>query len=221
MIDPFPPEEFDAWAASYDRSIHSNSGFPFEGYSDVLQKIVNMAEVQPGSSVLDLGIGTGNLALLFANQGCEVWGLDFSAKMLELAQAKLPTATLGQVDIRTEWPLAFQRRFNCIVSAYTFHHFPPEEKVRLVQHLLTDHLAPGGRLVIGDIAFRNAAEEDAMRRKLGPEWEPEYYWLADEAILSFDQAGILARFTKISACAGIFHFFQVCNSRMLPSISVT
>ena len=206
MSDLFPAEDFNAWAASYDRSIRSNSGFPFEGYPFVLQGIVDMAEVQPGASVLDLGIGTGNLAVLFANRECEVWGLDFSAKMLELAQIKLPAAALGQVDIRAEWPQDFQRRFDCIVSAYTFHHFQLEEKVRLVQRLLKDHLTPGGRLVIGDIAFRNAAEEDAMRRKLGKEWEQEYYWLADETTLSFEKAGILTRFTKIYACAGIFQF---------------
>jgi putative AdoMet-dependent methyltransferase len=215
MTDPFPPIGFDAWAASYDRSIHSNSGFPFEGYTDVLQGIVDIAEVKPGASVLDLGIGTGNLALLFARLGSEVWGLDFSAKMLELAQIKLPGAKLGQVDIRTGWPHAFQRRFDCIVSAYTFHHFPQDEKVRLVQRLLKDHLTPDGRLVIGDIAFWNAAEENMMRFTLGSEWEQEYYWFADETILAFEKAGVQALFSKISVCAGVFQFIYRFRDQQL------
>jgi putative AdoMet-dependent methyltransferase len=206
MIDLVPPSAFDDWAASYDRSVNANSGFPFDGYSQVLQTIVDLAAVQPGATVLDLGIGTGNLALPFAKQGCALWGLDFSSEMLALAQAKLPGTTLAQVDLRAKWPPAFQRRFDCIVSAYTFHHFLLKEKIDLAQRLLNEHLSPGGRLIIGDIAFRDAAEEDTLRRTLGPEWEQEYYWLADESLAAFTAIGVSAHFIKISSCTGIFQF---------------
>ncbi len=207
MNDRFQPQEFDDWAAVYDQSAGEDTGFPFDGYSRVLQTIVDLAAAQPGQAVLDLGIGTGNLALPFAQRGCSIWGLDFSAAMLALAQKKLPAATLGQVDVRAGWPPAFQRRFDCIVSGYTFHHFWLEEKVQFVQRLLADHLTPGGRLVIGDLAFQNAADEDALRRALGSQWEQEYYWLADEALAALAAAGVPARFIKISSCAGVF-FFQ-------------
>lgn len=205
MDNLFPPEEFDAWAASYDLDIDAySSDFPFDGYSRVLKTIVDLATPKPGNAVLDLGIGTGNLALPFAELGCDIWGLDFSAEMLARAQGKLPDAILGQVDLRAEWPPAFQRRFDCIVSAYTFHHFVLEEKVRLVQRLLNEYLSPGGRLVIGDLAFHDAADEDALRRALGAEWEQEYYWLADETLAALTTAGIPSRFIKVSSCAGVF-----------------
>lgn len=207
MNDRFQPQEFDDWAASYDQSAGQDTGFPFDGYSRVLQTIVDLVAAQPGQAVLDLGIGTGNLALPLAQRGCSIWGLDFSAAMLALAQEKLPGATLGQVDLRRAWPPAFQRRFDCIVSGYTFHHFLLEEKVQLVQRLLRNSLAPGGRLAIGDIAFPDAAAEDALRRALGPEWDQEYYWLADESLAALTAAGISARFTQVSSCAGVF-FFQ-------------
>lgn len=204
MTLQFHPEEFDDWAAGYDESASTDRGFPFDGYSQVLQTIVDLAAAQPGHSVLDLGIGTGNLALPFAARGCAVWGLDFSANMLALARRKLPHAVLGQVDLRAAWPPAFQRRFDRIVSGYTFHHFPLAEKAALVQRLLDDHLSPGGRIVIGDIAFLDAAGEDALRRRLGAAWEQEYYWLADETLAALSAAGISARFIKMSSCAGIF-----------------
>jgi len=203
MDNRFQPAEFDDWAARYDEST-ADSGFPFDGYARLLHTILDLAEPQPGQAVLDLGIGTGNLALPFARRGCAIWGLDFSANMLAIASQKLPQATLAQVDLRQPWPPAFQRRFDCIVSGYTFHHFLLEEKVPLVQRLLDEHLAPGGRLLIGDIAFRDAAAEDVLRRALGPEWEQEYYWLADEALAAFTAAGIPAAFIEISSCAGIF-----------------
>jgi putative AdoMet-dependent methyltransferase len=70
--------------------------------------------------------------------------------------------------------------------------------------LLADHLLPGGRLVIGDITFPDAAAQDAARRRLGDEWDEEHYWLADDALRALAAAGLHAAFTPISYCAGVF-----------------
>jgi putative AdoMet-dependent methyltransferase len=71
MTDPFPHEDFDDWAESYDTSV-SNDRFPFTGYQDVMTQMVTLAQVRPGMSVLDLGTGTGNLAAGFARLGCNL-----------------------------------------------------------------------------------------------------------------------------------------------------
>lgn len=208
MTDLYPSSEFDEWASSYDRSVAGNTGFPFDSYGEVIKSIVNLCSPQPGASVLDLGIGTGNLALPFSQRGCRIWGLDFSAEMLNLARLKLPDAALAQTDLRAEWPPDFHRRFDYIVSAYTFHHFTTDEKVRQIQRLLQDYLALDGKLVIGDIAFSSVEEQDQLRQTLGSEWDQEYYWLADEAVQALALAGIQAVFCKISYCAGVFEFHQ-------------
>ena len=202
----FPPSHFDDWADSYDKEVSFDSGFPFYGYANVLKTILDLSAAGKGDSVLDLGIGTGNLASLFAKRGCVIWGLDFSGPMLEKARVKLPNAILGQTNIAGYWPATFQRRYDRIISAYTFHHFPMEEKVKLVGRLLNENLIPNGRLIIGDIAFKNAKDEDDLRRPMGDEWEQEYYWLADETILELQAIEITVHFTKISSCAGVFHF---------------
>jgi len=116
--------------------------------------------------------------------------------MIKQAGKKLPTASLAVRDLREELPAHFPQRFNHIVSAYTFHHFPLYEKVQLVQRMIKEHLHPDGVVVIGDIAFCNAAVEDAFRRKAGDEWEQEFYWLADETLAALSKAGFSAVFRR-------------------------
>jgi len=135
-----------------------------------------------------------------------IWGLDFSGPMLEKARVKLPNAILSQTDIAGDWPANFQRRYDSVISVYTFHHFPMEEKVKLIRRLLKENLLPGGRLTIGDIAFNNSEDEDDLRRTMRDEWEQEYYWLADETIVELSANEKTAHYTKISSCAGVFHF---------------
>lgn len=204
MTNLFTPSEFDDWAANYDRETLSDGGFPFEGYSTVLRTIVQLAAPRAGASILDLGIGTGNLALLLEEQGCRIWGLDFSAEMVKLARQKMPSATLAISDLRAPLPAGFPRQYDRIVSAYTFHHFPLAEKVGLIHQLFADHLRAEGSMVIGDIAFTDLAAEDLLRQQLADEWEQEYYWLAGESLAALAAAGLTTTYTQVSSCAGVF-----------------
>jgi len=199
----FPVSEFDEWAAGYDASVAIDQ-FPFYGYPQVLAQAVALAEPRPGLAVLDLGTGTGNLAALFARAGCELWGTDFSEPMLEKARQKLPGARLVLHDLRKPLPEEFDRRFDRIVSAYVFHHFKLEDKLRIVTMLAGRHLAPGGRLVIADISFPDRSGLEEVRLAAGEEWEEEYYWLADETLPRLEAAGLHAGYVQVSSCAGVF-----------------
>jgi putative AdoMet-dependent methyltransferase len=170
----------------------------------VLEKVVELTGVQPGMSILDLGTGTGNLAVRFDALGCEVWGTDFSPAMLEKTRLKLPNAHLFQVDLRGIWPPEMNRRFDHIVSAYVFHHFEFTLKVQLIKNLVHEHLMPDGCLLLADIAFESQAALEVVKHTAGDEWEDEFYWLADETVLALTKANLHAVFYKISSCGGIF-----------------
>lgn len=203
MTDAYPASDFDLWAGTYDQDVLTDE-FPLIGYEQALRTVVALAEAGPSMRVLDLGVGTGNLALLFAALGCELWGTDFSPAMLELARAKLPRARFALHDLRDDaWPDGFDGPFDRIVSAYVFHHFEPDKKIRIVQSLF-QRLTPDGWLVIADIAFPTLTEMEAARHALGDAWEQEEYWLADESRAGLERAGFAVEFVPVSYCAGVF-----------------
>jgi len=202
--DLFPASDFDAWAPTYDQDTASNSGFPFERYSKVLQTVLRNAHPQAGQTVLDLGAGTGNLTALFVAAGCQVWGTDYSSEMLVLARQKLPQITFVKADVRDPWPTELPEKFECIVSGYTFHHFTTAEKVRLISDLAANHLVPGGRIIIADIAFASLADQEAERQLQGDEWNEEYYWVAEIELPALQAAGLQATFEPVSPYAGVF-----------------
>jgi putative AdoMet-dependent methyltransferase len=202
----FPASDFDAWAGHYDQSIQQESVFPFDGYNRVLENIVQWAAVSDGKSVLDLGTGTGNLALLFAEQGCKLVCADFSQPMLVLARGKLPQAIFFLHDLRYPLPIG-KHRFDAIVSAYVFHHFPLKQKIEICQRLVNESLTQDGRLVIGDISFPSFSAKEEFKQTV-PDWEDEFYWFADETLEALRPAGLRVRHQQVSACAGIYDIQQ-------------
>jgi demethylmenaquinone methyltransferase/2-methoxy-6-polyprenyl-1,4-benzoquinol methylase len=51
-------------------------------------RVAKLAAVKPGQRALDLCCGTGDLALMLAQRGAETTGLDFSPRMLEVAETR-------------------------------------------------------------------------------------------------------------------------------------
>ena len=196
---------FDEWADTYDQSVADYSGFPFEGYNDVLDTIVRLTQPSPQCTVLDLGIGTGALAERFVHEGCRVWGLDFSASMLSRAHERVPGAELIKADISGDWPIDIDQTFHRIVSSYLFHEFSLASKVRLIARLSERHLMPGGRIVIGDVSFGSVSERDAGRERWDDRWDDdEFYWAADEASAALAEVGLESTYNQVSCCGGVY-----------------
>lgn len=99
--------------------------------------------------VLELGVGTGRLAIPLAARGVDVWGLDASPAMLERLRGK-PGADRVHT-IRGDMA-AFDldgRRFRLVVVAYNtlFNLTPSGAQARCLGQIAV-HLAPGGMVVI-------------------------------------------------------------------------
>jgi putative AdoMet-dependent methyltransferase len=92
------------------------------------------------------------------------------------------------------------------VSAYVFHHFPVEEKIKQLMRFKMDHLNPEGCILIGDLIF---SSENAMREiadRYPDTWDDEYYWIMERDLPLMQQAGLIVQFQQISFCAGLIWF---------------
>lgn len=194
---------FNLWADGYDKSVglsDENGTYPFAGYRDVLNRIYNGVLSGTEKSVLDIGFGTGTLTAKLYEQGCTIYGQDFSQRMIELAQAKMPMAKLYQGDfsIGLVDELKMQR-YDAIVATYSLHHLSDTEKVVFLNGLLK-LLNDGGVIYIGDVAFQTRKDLDACRKQAGDEWdEDEIYFVYDELKSALPQLD----FEQCSYCAGV------------------
>lgn len=117
------------------------------------ERLVRQAAVQPGHRVLDLGCGTGSLAIRLAEAapGAEVVGIDPDPEVLRRARDK---AARAGVEVRFEegdatWLPYRDGTFDRVVSSLVFHHLGPEAKRRAAAEIVRV-LCPGGELHVAD-----------------------------------------------------------------------
>ncbi len=115
--------------------------------------LVEQARIESGHRVLDLGCGTGTLALLIkqTQQQAEVVGLDGDPKVLEIAKAKV--ARSGP-EITMDYGMAYELpypddSFDRVLSSLLFHHLTRENKVRTLTEVFRV-LRPGAQLHVAD-----------------------------------------------------------------------
>lgn len=175
---------FDLWAGGYDKAVglsDEQNSYPFAGYKKVLASIYRTVLAHGPCPVLDLGFGTAVLTSQLYERGCEVWGMDFSPKMLETAEAKMPGAHLFLGDLTAGLPPELRsRRYALILSTYALHHLTDDQKPGFLRELLP-LLAPGGQILIGDVAFASRRRLEECRAQAGDGWDgDEFYFVYDE-----------------------------------------
>jgi len=108
--------------------------------------LVRFAGLSAGARVLDVGCGTGVVAITAARHGASVTGLDLTPELLAQAKAIAPTAGVRGIDWREgdaeKMPFA-DATFDAVLSQFG-HMFAPRPEVVTKEMLRV--LKPGGRL---------------------------------------------------------------------------
>jgi SAM-dependent methyltransferase len=140
-VDSFDSATYgDRIAAIYD----SSAGLP----TDTDEAVEFLAGLAAAGPVLELGIGTGRIALPLLERGLEVHGIDASERMVERLRAK-PGGERVTVTIGDFAEVAVEGTFHLVFVVFNtfFGLLDQEAQVRCFQSAAAP-LAPGGAFVI-------------------------------------------------------------------------
>jgi ubiquinone/menaquinone biosynthesis C-methylase UbiE len=139
------------WARLYDVGFALMTGGREQRFR---ARIVELAALQPGERVLDVGCGTGGLAIAAAARvgpTGRVHGVDASPEMVARGRHRAARARVSIVlEVAPVEALPFpDRAFDVVLSSLMLHHLP-EDVRRLAFAEIRRVLCPGGRLLAVD-----------------------------------------------------------------------
>src|SRR5215510_4500939 len=146
------------WFASWFDSAHYHQLYAHrdsEEASRLIDRLIERDLLVPGSTVLDLGCGTGRHSRHLASRGVDVTGIDLSAESLRLARASEGS---NLRFLRQDMRLPFRAGpFDHILNLFTsFGYFDdPSDHIAGV-HNIAPALRPGGTLVLDYLNVRRA-----------------------------------------------------------------
>jgi SAM-dependent methyltransferase len=134
-------------------------------------------EIPPQSPALDVGCGSGDLAISLAQRGLKVTGIDFVEAAIVQARAKakaLPPEVANRLDFQVAdalQPSLLKRQFGTVVDSGFLHVLDTDQSDRFIEDLASA-LLPGGRYYLLAFAIdfgipnvpRRVSEEEVRAR---------------------------------------------------------
>lgn len=146
--------------------------FLFRGqWRELRQRTIDLARLQPGEQVLDVGCGTGTLAIevqLLVGKTCHVAGIDPGTQQIARTHSKATRRNLP-IDFQTGVIEHFafpDQTFDVVFSTLMMHHLPVGLKRQGLAEI-SRVLKPGGRLIIADFKRKQERQGRAARFHAG------------------------------------------------------
>jgi 2-polyprenyl-3-methyl-5-hydroxy-6-metoxy-1,4-benzoquinol methylase len=129
----------------YNRMIHECQRRALEPWFDI----------PAGTRVLDVGCGVGRWSALLAGRGAMVTGMDLSPTMI--AEAKRRASTAGTASrcrflVQDLAHLDAGEKFDLVLGVTVLQHILDPAALRAAVQRMTEHLVPGGRMVLLEAA---------------------------------------------------------------------
>jgi 2-polyprenyl-3-methyl-5-hydroxy-6-metoxy-1,4-benzoquinol methylase len=142
--ETFDADAFNAFeAAAWEEGADAYHGFFGPLTARVIEQLLDAANVDRGSRVLDVASGPGYVAAACAVRGADVVGVDVAAKMVSLARRLRPEIDFRQGDAE-RLPFA-DGSFDAVLGNFLILHVGRPEQVTVE---LARVLRPGGKLAL-------------------------------------------------------------------------
>jgi 2-polyprenyl-3-methyl-5-hydroxy-6-metoxy-1,4-benzoquinol methylase len=144
---------------------------------------------KPGSLILDVGCGPGHISRFIYDHGLNVFGIDDSEKMIELANKAAPKCEFEVLDMRDVDKL--DKKFDGIFAQASLLHIPKKEAHTTINKLY-DRLKPGGYFHISvKESWSGIDEETKTENDYGYEYKRFFsYYTEDEIRKYFTDLGM-------------------------------
>lgn len=140
---------FDGIAAGWDEAQIDKT--------DIINRILDNADIHAGQDILDVACGTGVLFPFYlARNAGSITGIDISQEMAKLAAKKHAAFGNIQVLCGDVEQTAFDKKFDSVMVYNAFPHFPdPQALIKKLAGLLKE----GGRLTVAHSASREQIDD--------------------------------------------------------------
>lgn len=196
---------FNTWANTYNKDVQATQEkgeYPFCGYKETLDLIVNYVEEHCLETIVEMGVGTGVLSKQLYDKGHFIIGVDFSEKMIDRAFEKMPNAKFINTDFRNAIDYMEPQTINCFIFSYAIHHLSMYSQYQLLRdiHKL---LAPNGKIIIGDVMRYSPDELKQLEKRYSDIWDSDEHYptFNDYKKNLYDIYDV--RYHETSHCAGV------------------
>ncbi len=165
------PDSDGSLAAREEEAMAAIARFYDLDFGGITDDLTLYRELAAGGRVLELGAGTGRVAVALADAGCDVVALEHSAAMRAVAGPRCEAAGARLVDgDMRDFRLPGEAPFDLVVCALSsFCHLPDRAAQLGALRAVAAHLAPDGRLVL-DLPALDAGDWEEGARPLQAEW---------------------------------------------------
>lgn len=164
---------FDEWSKTYDDTVRGADNEyrdVFLHYDAILEEVAS----RTGQSVLEFGVGTGNLSQKLLDQKKRVYGVEPSKEMRVIAQQKVPDLHVEKGHfLHFDVPTG---QIDSIISTYAFHHLTNNEKARAIG-CFREVLDIKGNIIFADTMF---VDESAYQQAIELAKTKGYHRLAED-----------------------------------------
>jgi SAM-dependent methyltransferase len=173
------PNAHDSWAWVYDEVYEKSFG---SFYTNLTSQTLSVVDglLAPGSSILDVGAGTGRLAIPLSERGYGITAIDASKTMLDVLRSKDTASLIHTIHSRLQ-DLALKDQFDFVCCVFSvFCYITTEGELDAAIDAICRHTKPSGKILIdvaalGSFTGIDYQSEDLIRTVVVEEEDPDHH----------------------------------------------